>query len=55
MPGSQNLGTDWKKCREYLHLAFGFVDPKDSTETAFIFLKFSELLDVVLSKCGNDS
>ena len=49
------MQSDWKKCREYLSLALGFVEPMDSTETAFVFLKLSELVDVVRSKCKDDA
>lgn len=41
------MKSDWKKVSEYLKLALGFVDPMDSTQTAFYFMKLSELIDVV--------
>lgn len=44
------MKSDWKKVSEYLKLALGFVDPMDSTETAFFFLKLSEIVDVAGDK-----
>ena len=48
------IRSDWKACKKHLLDALSVIDVRDSTQTAFFYMKLSEMFDVALSQISED-